>query len=167
MSRSTPLQYTALKSGAFIIALSGLACSAVAEDAHLADKALHCSSVMTALKASQSKGDDLYHRLENAASIFMDVYRKASVTSDTKNERAPRSSLPSDVDALLQEPVLDVVAFREDAVVCGAWAEGFLAQGKQVLYIPVFPKIVGAQVRKLYQSLADRRLQQQVPKTAR
>jgi hypothetical protein len=49
--------------------------------------------------------------------------------------------------------------FREDAVVCGAWAEGFLAQGERYQFLVVYPKVIAPHIRSQYQALADQTLQ--------
>ena len=43
-------------------------------------------------------------------------------------------------------------------MVCGAWAEGFLAQGPRYQYMVVYPKVIAAQHRSQYQALAEQTL---------
>ena len=42
----------------------------------------------------------------------------------------------------------------EEGVVCGAWAEGFLSQGENITFIPVYPKVISSQIRDYYARIA-------------
>ena len=46
-------------------------------------------------------------------------------------------------------------ALREEVVLCGAWADGYLAQADNVTHVPVIPKLIPASVRLEYEALAD------------
>lgn len=45
-------------------------------------------------------------------------------------------------------------ALKEEVVLCGAWADGYLAQGDNVTHVPVIPKLIPASVRQEYEALA-------------
>jgi hypothetical protein len=56
----------------------------------------------------------------------------------------------------MQKSMPDKAAyFREDAVICGAWAEGFMAQGERMQFMLVYPKVVPMHIRPQYQGYAD------------
>ena len=46
-------------------------------------------------------------------------------------------------------------ALKEEVVLCGAWADGYLAQGDNVTHVPVIPKLIPATVRQEYEALAE------------
>ncbi len=45
-------------------------------------------------------------------------------------------------------------ALKEEVVLCGAWADGYLVQGDNVTHVPVIPKLIPASVRQEYEVLA-------------
>ena len=45
-------------------------------------------------------------------------------------------------------------AMKEEVVLCGAWADAYLAQGDNVTHVPVIPKLIPASVRREYEALA-------------
>jgi twinkle protein len=44
---------------------------------------------------------------------------------------------------------------REDGVVCGAWADGFFAQGEDWSFVPVYPKVIGMGARQKYTPIGE------------
>lgn len=134
----------------------GLSGVVSAQDARLADQTLHCAVWMVALHAVWADSDAQAARLERAARIFLDAHAKAS------GDRLDGSRVETLKQALQVQwrsaDALRAGRLREDAIVCGAWAEGFLAQGETYRYVPVYPKIVAPSVRAQYGALADRAL---------
>ena len=45
-------------------------------------------------------------------------------------------------------------ALKEEVVLCGAWADGYIAQGDNITHVPVIPKLIPASVREEYEALA-------------
>ena len=79
-----------------------------------------------------------------------------------KSAQAVMARLAQADDAALAQATRDVqiqktqarASFTQTVVLCGAWADGFLAQGAEYRYVPVFPKIVAPTVRSRYEGLA-------------
>lgn len=139
---------------------SGTAGAASAQDARLASQALRCSMVMHFLGQAQADNPDLARRLDWAASTFAGVHLKQSGKPVHPGERVTEDLLRSVQDPSPDSMTANPASFREEAVACGAWADGFSVQGPNYRYVPVFPKVVAPQTRQLYQALAEQRLRQ-------
>lgn len=128
---------------------------ALAQESRLASQALHCSAVMSVVQDVASDDPTLHARLGQAVRVFSEVHaQEMGASPDTAmHQLQPRR------EALRQsfrgQWAERAAYFREDAVVCGAWAEGFLAQGERYSHVPVYPKVVAADVRAKYQALAQ------------
>lgn len=136
-----------------------LASSVWAQDTRLAAQALHCSVVLDVLAQTQAGDAAQAARLQRAVGTFTEVHLQAL------GEAGPAAQTQaglrrSQAMAQLRSSWHERAAyFREDAVVCGAWAEGFLAQGERYRYLVVYPKVVAPSMRSQYQALADDALQ--------
>ncbi len=125
-----------------------------AQESRLAVQALHCSAIFAVFADTHADDPALARKFGRGVEIFSEVYAKerGGVSEAAMQEVAARRA------TLLQEfrGRLDERAsyLREDGVVCGAWAEGFFAQGAQWSYVPVYPKVIGAGVRADYQKIA-------------
>ena len=133
---------------------------ALAQDTRLANQALRCAVLMDALASSLGSQDDQAVRLQRATGIFVQTHAHASA-----NPAHAVSALTGPMNPALHEQWLALSKeadaprrdrLREEAIVCGAWAEGFLAQGEAQRYVPVYPKIVAPAVRARYGALAAR-----------
>lgn len=142
----TPLTFIPL-----LVALSSAAVHA--DESRLAAQALHCSAVFSVFAETHADDPALKQKFGRAVDIFAEVYAREHGDTDEARRQAvaQRGALLERFRATLaeREPYL-----REDGVVCGAWAEGFLAQGEQWSYVPVYPKVIGPGVRATYQKIA-------------
>ena len=126
------------------LACVGLACSASAQESRVAAQAMRCSAFFLVFSES------------TMAQHFFDAFVK---------ERSDKSAAMSDADLqqrrelILQELkktyLSDQPAVLEEAVLCGAWSEGFRLQGDQPAFIPILPKIIPQTVREKYTDLAS------------
>ena len=112
---------------------------------------------MDALSAALPEGDTRAPRLRRASAVFLEVHTQA--LHPAKVDDAPMTSRQQafkdqwrDADAAGKERL------REEAIVCGAWAESFLTQGEAYRYVPVYPKIVAPAARAQYGTLTDQLL---------
>lgn len=138
---------------AFIVTV--VASSVQAQDHRLADQALQCSAVLEMLAQPQDQTSESAQRLLSAVETFTEIHRRAlgaKASVSVAQIQQQRQQLQAQMRASRNERA---AYFREDAVVCGAWAEGYLAQGKQYQYMVVYPKVIAPHVRTLYQGLAD------------
>ena len=122
---------------------------AQAQDARLAQQALQCAVLMDTLAHADVGAPDQAPRWQRAGSALQDVHRK------TLGGAAPDARAREQMLAQLQAAHAQrSAALQEDVVVCGAWAEGFLAQGAQVQYVPVYPKVIAPALRSQYAEVA-------------
>jgi len=132
--------------------------AASAQDARVASQSLHCFGVFHVLKSAQDENSEIARHLDFAASIFADVYRQESRRLIGYKEQTAEQSIRESNENALQKAHSKAAEFREDSVICGAWAEGFLSQGANYRYAPVYPKIIAPQTRHKYETLAEQRL---------
>ena len=130
---------------AFLCACMGVA---HAQDTRLAKQALQCAVLLDALALAELGDVQQSARWQRASQAFNEVHRKAlgGEAPDVHEREQLQRQLQ---DARSQQ----TPALLEHVVVCGAWAEGFLAQGTQVQYVPVYPKVIGPAVRSYYASV--------------
>lgn len=134
--------------------LAAMLVPAAAQESRLAGQALHCSAILAVFAQTHAGEPKLAARFNKAVGIFDEVYAKergGDAASAMREAGTRRADLLAEFRAKLaeREPYL-----REDGVVCGAWAEGFLGQGEHWSYVPVYPKVIGAGIRADYEKLA-------------
>ncbi len=124
--------------------------AAVAEESRVATQALRCSAVFAVFVDANSGDAALSAKFSKAQRIFEQVYagERRDKTGDAGQEIATKRA------ALLKE-FRDHFSEREpylheEGVLCGAWAEGFLAQGENWSFIPVIPKVIAQSARDEY-----------------
>ncbi len=139
---------------AALLAVAGFCGSAAAEDSRMAKQALHCSAIFTVFAETHPEDAALSKQFRQGVEIFTGLY----VKERGGDAVATREAAATQRGALLQqfrdqlserEPYL-----REDGVVCGAWAEGFFAQGEEYSFVPVYPKVIGMSARQKYSKIA-------------
>lgn len=124
--------------------------AAWAQDPRLVQQALHCSAVIGALAQASSAQTEPSQRWQRAADLLLDVARQAQGPAGAQGLPEQQAT----VMAQAQQKQRDqAAAYQEDVVTCGAWAEGFLGQGAQVRYVPVYPKIISPAVRAQYEAV--------------
>jgi hypothetical protein len=125
-----------------------LASSGYAQESRVEKQALRCSAFFIVLSAS---ADAL-----NFAQNFADAYSKersdqgAAVTGAEIQQRREQV-----LQELKQTYLSDQAGVLEEAVLCGAWAEGYRLQGDNPAYVPILPKIIPQQVRAFYAEWAS------------
>lgn len=118
----------------------------------MAKQALHCAAIFSVFADTHPDDAVLSKQFAQGVKLFMALYVKESggeaAAADAAAQRA----------ALLQqfrEQRSEREAYlREDGVVCGAWAEGFFAQGDDYSFVPVYPKVIGMGARQKYAKIA-------------
>lgn len=141
---------------ALTLALSCLlpALPSAAQESRLATQALHCSAILAVFTETHADDPKLAAKFGKAVGIFSEVFaqeRGGDAAAALREAGTRRAALLAEFRAKLaeREPYL-----REDGVVCGAWTEGFLGQGENWSYVPVYPKVIGASIRAEYEKLA-------------
>jgi hypothetical protein len=141
-----------------IFVYANLSSVAMATQANrLAGQAMHCAGLFTVFAQAHAVEPVHGPRLLKARDIFLDVYLKEIDIKNIESVRDGVSARTSEViSALRSDWAARGSSLREQGVICGAWAEGFLGQGPHYQYVPVYPKVVPASVRILYQGIFDR-----------
>ena len=125
-----------------------------AQETRLAAQAMHCAAIFSLLTKTYAADPDRGSRLSKAVDIFTDVHMKETVRAVTSSAHATVVKRRTDEAQALQGAWMARDDYlKEEAVICGAWAEGFLAQGETYQYVPVYPKVLSPVVRSQYQSL--------------
>ncbi len=128
--------------------------SAVAEDSRMAKQALHCSAVFTVFADTHADDAVLGKQFAQGVEIFTGLYAKER-GGDTAAMRQEAAALRAGLLQQFREQMKDREPYlREDGVVCGAWAEGFFAQGDDYSFVPVYPKVIGISARQKYTKIA-------------
>ena len=135
--------------------LSGVL-SAHAQDSRLESQLLRCSSITTIFSIAAEKNTETEIKLQKMPSLFFEFYanEKKSKNTEMKPEEilGRRQQILSDIkDHYVDREALLI----EEGVVCGAWAEGFLSQGENITFIPVYPKVISSQIRDYYARIAS------------
>ncbi len=127
-----------------------------AQESRIATQSVRCAAVFSIL--AETSADDALRQKKflKAEAIFSELFiidqreKKVQVTLEEAHRRR---------DLILKE-FRDTYASRrayiiEETVLCGAWGEGFLAQGENYGYVPVIPKVIPQNVRADYEATAN------------
>lgn len=149
MSRLSLLAWTCLTLGLGVAPVG-------AQETRLAAQSLHCAAIFSVLAQSTDNGAQQAAKYAKAVDIFTGVHLQEWPQPLSTNARESVLQKRADAALALRGPWLAKDAsLREEGVLCGAWAEGFLAQGDRIQFVPVFPKVVASCVRSQYQNLLD------------
>src|SRR5574343_475120 len=125
--------------------------TAWAQDTRLAGQALHCAAVLDVLAQTHAGQTEKTSRWQRAVSIFTEVHLKALGESGAAAQEQALLRRQQALVSVRAQGAERAAYFREDAVVCGAWAEGVLAQGERYQYLVVYPKVIAPHIRSQYQ----------------
>lgn len=138
----------------FIASLTFTCAPGLAQESREEIKSARCSAIFTMLSEAfpQDARAPVFRRF---IGVFNDLYlqeKKERTGSASPEEGTGRRA------ALLKEfretyPTRQA-ALKEEVVLCGAWADGYLAQGDNVTHVPVIPKLIPVSVRQEYEALA-------------
>ncbi len=137
-----------------LLILSAQAASAEPES-RLAKQALHCSAIFSVFAETLTEDARLAKEFRLGVGIFTEVYvreREGDRAAALREAEQGRSALLKQFREQIEqrEPYL-----REDGVVCGAWADGFFAQGEDWSFVPVYPKVIGMGSRQKYTPIGE------------
>lgn len=133
---------------AVVMVLWAAAGAVHAQDAHLAQQSLQCSVLMQLLAKDRLATAEQASRWQLAAQALADAHRQS------RGGAALAEEVSVQMAQLQAERARQSPALVETVVQCGAWAEGFLAQGAQVRYVPVYPKVIAPALRQHYSDVA-------------
>jgi hypothetical protein len=130
--------------------------SAHAQDSRLENQLIRCSAISTIFSIAAEKNTETEIKLQKMPALFFEFYanEKKSKNNEIKLEEILgwRQTILSEIkDHYVDREAL----LLEEGVVCGAWAEGFLSQGENITFIPVYPKVISTQTRDYYARIAS------------
>jgi hypothetical protein len=139
----------------FVWSLTGLV-SAQTQDSRLENQLLRCSAITTIFSIAAEKNAESEIKLQKMPALFFEFYTNEKKSKNT--EMRPEEMLKQRQQVLteIKDHYVDREALLiEEGVVCGAWAEGFLSQGENITFIPVYPKVISSQIRDFYARIAS------------
>lgn len=116
---------------------------ASAQESRVATQALRCSAYFVVFSGSAD--------VQNFADYFVDAYRRENSAASSDDVRQRRELVLTELE---KNSKTNAAAVLEEAVLCGAWAEGFRLQGDSPMFTPLIPKIIPQKVRDDYAALA-------------
>ncbi len=135
--------------------LSFAAMPAQAQESREEIKSARCSALFTML-AEAFPTDARLPVFRRFIGIFNELYlrekKERTGSSNAEDGEARRAAL---LKEFRQTYADRQPALKEEVVLCGAWADGYLAQGDNVTHVPVIPKLIPSSVRQEYETLAD------------
>ena len=139
-----------------LIASSCLCHQVMAQESRLEIQAGRCSAIFFMLSETHKDNTASAAVFQHFVSVFENLY----VTE--KKERTGNASRDDGIERrklVLQEFTATYssrsASLKEEVVLCGAWAEGYKAQGDNYTYVPIIPKLIPANVRSDYEALAE------------
>jgi len=135
--------------------LSGML-SAHAQDSRLENQLIRCSAISTIFSIAAEKNTETEIKLQKLPALFFEFY--ANEKKSKNNAMKPEEVLGRRQQILseIKDHYVDREALLlEEGVVCGAWAEGFLSQGENITFVPVYPKVISTQTREYYARIAS------------
>jgi len=130
--------------------------SVYAQDSRLENQLLRCSAITTIFSISAEKNAESEIKLQKMPALFFEFYvnEKKSKNPEMRSEELllQRQQVLTEIKEHYVEREALLI---EEGVVCGAWAEGFLSQGDNITFIPVYPKVISSQIRDQYARIAS------------
>ena len=132
-----------------------LCAPAVAQESKEEIKSARCAAIFTML--AQSFDDDVQRAplFRRFIGVFNELYLRekkertgSASAEDGEQRRAALLKEFRDTYAARQ------AAMKEEVVLCGAWADGYVVQGDNITHVPVIPKLIPPAVRQEYEALA-------------
>ncbi len=148
-----PLTKTVAQCSVVVALLSALI-PGFAQESKMESQAIRCSAFFMVF--ADAADNSRVKSLQQLAGNFADAYVKAH---DEKNTHASDADMLTRRETVLKE--LEAAyrdnqpALLQEAVLCGAWGEGFLLQGENITYVPIIPKIIPQKVWEEYGALSS------------
>ncbi len=139
----------------FVWSLTGLV-SAQTQDSRLENQLLRCSAITTIFSIAAEKNTETEIKLQKMPSLFFEFYANEKKSKNTEMKPEEILGRRQQILSEIKDHYVDREALLiEEGVVCGAWAEGFLSQGENITFIPVYPKVISSQIRDYYARIAS------------
>ncbi len=130
--------------------------SAHAQDSRLENQLLRCSAISTIFSIAAEKNTETEIKLQKMPALFFEFYANEKKSKNTEMKPEEIIGRRQQILSEIKDHYVDREALLlEEGVVCGAWAEGFLSQGENITFIPVYPKVISTQTRDYYARIAS------------
>ena len=126
--------------------------SASAQDSKIETQAIRCSALYFVIAGTTGSDKTNEKISQDIALNFTKVYANEKNTAVSSADIKIRRDLI--VTEITENYISRQDALQDEAVLCGAWFEGFRVQGENYAYIPIIPKIIPTKVREEYAALA-------------
>lgn len=128
---------------------------ALAQESRVETQAARCSAMFAML--SEALADDaaqakhFRHFMDVFNALYLKEKKDRTGSASAEEGTARRQALLGEFRASYQDRQ---ALMNEELILCGAWAEGYRAQGDQYAYVPIIPKLIPQNVRDEYQAYA-------------
>jgi hypothetical protein len=130
--------------------------SAHAQDSRLENQLIRCSAISTIFSIAADKNTETEIKLQKMPALFFEFYANEKKSKNTEMKPEEIIGRRQQILSEIKDHYVDREALLlEEGVVCGAWAEGFLSQGENITFIPVYPKVISTQTRDYYARIAS------------
>ncbi len=130
--------------------------SAHAQDSRLENQLIRCSAISTIFSIAAEKNTETEIKLQKMPALFFEFYANEKKSKNTEMKPEEILGRRQQILSEIKDHYVDREALLlEEGVVCGAWAEGFLSQGENITFIPVYPKVISTQTRDYYARIAS------------
>lgn len=140
---------------ALLAVMTALAANALAQESRLELQAGRCSAIFSMLSDTHQSDEMQANFFRHFMEIFTDLYAKErkerTGNAEHKNGLQRRNEILQEFRDTYKDRQ---AAMKEEVVLCGAWAEGYRAQGDTYAYVPIIPKLIPQSVRDIYENLA-------------
>lgn len=139
----------------FVIGILSGMLSAHAQDSRLENQLLRCSAISTIFSIAAEKNAETEIKLQKMPTLFFEFYANEKKSKNTEMKPEELLGRRQQILSEIKDHYVDREALLlEEGVVCGAWAEGFLSQGDNITFVPVYPKVISSQTRDVYARIA-------------
>ncbi|MFM7483342.1 MAG: hypothetical protein ACKO2S_03700 [Burkholderiaceae bacterium] len=135
---------------AFMLVFGMTSSAHAGPESRLAQQALHCSAIFSVFAESLTDDGKRLKEFKRGIEIFTELYVKESEGDAAAAKRDADRRRGELLQQFQQQMSQREPYLREDGVVCGAWAEGFFAQGDDWRFVPVYPKVIAISSRQKY-----------------
>ena len=140
----------------FLVGSLSVMLSAHAQDSRLENQLIRCSAISTIFSIAAEKNTEAEVKLQKMPALFFEFYANEKKSKNTEMKPEEILDRRQQILSEIKDHYVDRDALLlEEGVVCGAWADGFLSQGENITFIPVYPKVISTQTRDYYARIAS------------
>jgi len=136
--------------------LSLNATPALAQESKISMQAIRCAAIFSVLADTHAEDQQRASLFQAASVMFSGVYTEERGVQTGQDSAQEAARQRDGVLHALQKTYREHEALiLEETILCGAWAEGFRAQGERYAFVPIIPKIIPQKIRQDYAAYAS------------